>query len=332
MAKIKQEDIQDSLEKSLKSLEAKYGKGSIIHGSDMKENIEVVSSGSLMLDIASSVGGIPVGKLIELYGMESSGKSTLTLHIIAEFQKAGKKCVLCDAEQAFDRKYATNLGVNIDELIILQPECMEYAYNQIEELIRTGRIGLVVVDSHTSLMPKKVVDGEVGEVTIGLQARINSTALGKIKPLLRDNNCTMMSISQIRQNVGGYGDPNIATGGLSYKFYSDMRFKVSKSVDKEADQNKTVIEIVKNKCGVPYNKALFNIQWGTGIDKMQEIVDSAVELGLITRKGAGWMELEIEGQEIPLKLQGDEKVKQFMRDNEEYYNLMREKVLKHFTK
>lgn len=319
------EKLQDVLNKSLEALEKKYGKGSIIHGSDLQEFLEVVSSGSLMLDIATDIGGIPVGKLIELYGMESSGKSTLTLHIIAEFQKAGKKCVLCDAEQSFDKKYALSIGVNVDDLIILQPECMEDGYNQVEDLIQTGQIGLVVIDSHTSLMPKKLVDGEVGEVTIGLQARINSSALGKIKPLLKDNKCTLLSISQIRQNVGGYGDPNISTGGLAYKFYSDMRFRVSKQVDKDKDLNKTTVEIVKNKCGVPYNKALFNIEWGTGIDRIQEVIDASVELGFLKKGGAGWYSIPM-GEVDPVKVQGDENLKKFFLDNEEFYQDLKNKV------
>jgi len=202
MAKAKKEVDNSSLEAKLKDLERKYGAGTIISGKDVNEDIETVSSGSLGLDIATGVGGIPIGKLIELMGHESSGKSTTTLHIIAEFQKSGKRCVLIDSEQSFDRKYAEALGVVMDNLIIVQPECQEDGYNIAQDFIETGEIGLVVIDSHTSMMPKKVVDAEVGESTIGLQARVNSTALGKIKPLLKYNKCTLIGISQYRTVIG----------------------------------------------------------------------------------------------------------------------------------
>jgi len=319
MAKEKVEKTQ--FESKLKELEKKYGSGSVINGKDIQDKVEVVNSGSLTLNIATSIGGTPVGKCIELLGMESSGKSTITLHHIAEFQRAGKKCVLCDFEQSFDKKYATAIGVNVDDIIILQPECLEDGYNLIEELIRTGEVGLVVIDSHTAGMPKKVVEGEVGQATIGLQARINSTALGKIKPLLMSNNCTLIAISQIRQNIGGYGDINISTGGLAYKFYSDMRLKVSKIVDKENGLNKTIVEVIKNKCGVPFGKAEFQINWGTGIDRVQEIIDLGIEFKVLNKAGS-WFTLE-DGN----KLQGDEALKQFFIDNPEYSQTIETKVL-----
>lgn len=320
MAKIKEEGSK--LEKALAEFEKSYGKGSVIHGNDSQDKLDVVSTGSILLDMATDIGGIPIGKLIEVYGPESSGKSTMMLHIIAEFQKLGKKCVLIDSEQSFDKSYAIALGVNVDDLYIVFPECQEDGYNMAQKFIETGEISLVVIDSHTSMQPKKIVDGEVGEHALGLQARVNSTALGKIKPLLRDNKCTMISISQIRQMIGAMGNPNIATGGLAYKFYADMRFYVSKQVEKEKDQNKTGIEIIKSKCGKPYGKAFFNIQWGTGIDKIQEIIDLAIEFKMIKLGGAGWMTLEDE-----TKIQGSDKLKEFFRDNPEYYEQLRTKVL-----
>lgn len=313
----------DKFEEKLKSLEKRFGMGTIIHGADVEEKLEVVSTGSISLNIALGCGGTPIGKLIEKLGMESSGKSTSTLHDIAEFQKAypEDEMVLCDYEQSFDKKYACELGINMNRLTILQPECLEDGYNLLEELIKTGKVRLAVIDSHTAGMPKKVVDGDVGDATIGLQARINSQGLGKIKPLLRANRCTLIGISQIRQNVGGYGDPNQSTGGLSWKFYSDIRMKFTKSVDKDGEANKTTVEVIKNKCSVPYGKAQFLISWGKGIDKMQEIIDAAVEFKLISKGGAGWYTI---GE---TKLQGDEKVKVFLADNPEYAAQLEEQVV-----
>lgn len=307
--------------KKVEELNKKYGEGTLIAGNEIADDVEVVSSGSVTLDIATTIGGLPVGKLIEIFGPESSGKSTITLHIIAEFQKSGKKCVLVDAEQSFDKKYATTLGVKVDDLIYVQPRCGEDGYNIVEGLVRTKEVGLIVIDSHTALVPKKIVDGEVGDSTMALQARLNSTALLKIHPLLKESNCTIVSIAQLRTNIGAYGDPLSPTGGLAYKFYSDMRLKMSKQVDKEAETNKTKVEVIKNKCGVPFGKAEFLINWGTGIDRLQEVIDLAVEKKLIELKGAGWYVVNGE------KLQGDEKVKDYLRKNDVYLQEIEKQVL-----
>ncbi len=320
MAKVKEE--LSKIEQAIQEMERSFGKGSVICGSSVQDKLEVVSSGSILIDQATDIGGIPIGKLIEISGVESGGKSTIVLHVIAEFQKLGKKCVLIDSEQSFSKEYATNIGVNVDDLYIVFPDCQEDGYNMAEKFIRTGEISLVVIDSHTAMQPKKIVDGEVGEYALGLQARTNSTALGKIKPLLAPNNCTMIAISQYRQTIGGYGNPNQSTGGLSFRYYSDMRMTISKQVEKEKDQNKTSVEIIKSKCGKPYNKCFVNIVWGAGIDKVQEIIDLAVDFGLIKRGGAGWMTLEDE-----TKIQGDEKLKEFFVDNPEFYESIRVKVL-----
>lgn len=321
MAKVVKE-YQSKFEEKLKSLESRYGSGTVIMGKDVQEKLEVVPTGSFMMDLASSIGGWPVGKLIEIMGMESSGKSTCALHAIKEFQRLDGNCALIDYEQSFDRTYAEALGVNMEKLVIVQPSCQEEGYNITEELIRTGEVRLIVKDSHTAAMPKKVVEGEVGDQSIGLQARNNSSGLGKIKPLLMENRCTVIGISQIRQNIGGYGDPNQSTGGLSWKFYSDIRVKFSKSIDKEKESNKTTAEFIKNKCGTPYGKAEFRINWGHGIDRMQEIIDLAVEFKIITKGGAGWYTIG-EGT----KLQGDEKLKEFFADNVEWAQDIETKVL-----
>lgn len=320
-----QEEVKDKFEEKLKDLEGKFGRGTIIHGKDTDEKLEVVSSGSLTIDIASNCNGIPVGKLIEFLGMESSGKSTLSLHAIANFQKIGKT-VLIDYEQSFDRNYAEALNIDMSKLVIVQPECLEDGYNIAEELIKTGEVRLVVKDSHTAGMPRKVVDGDTGDQSVGLQARINSQGLGKIKPLLKINRCTMIGISQIRQQIGSYGDPNQSTGGLSWKFYSDMRFKFTKSVDKEGEQNKTKVEIIKNKCGCPYGIATFNITWGQGVDREQEIVDAAVEFKLLQKGHGGWY---VVGES---KIQGDDKLKIFLKDNPEYAKQLEIDVLQKIKK
>jgi recombination protein RecA len=253
--------------------------------------------------------------------VHNCGKSTLCLHIIAEFQKVDKVCALVDQEQSFDKHYAKSLGVNTEKLLISQPDCQEDAYNIIISLIEKG-VSLIVFDSHTASLPRKVIDGEVGDATIGLQARNNSTALGKLKGILNKNSATLISISQLRTNIGGYGDPNVSTGGNAYKFYSDMRFKVSKQLDKANNNNKTTVEVIKNKCGAPFGKAEFLIQWGEGIDRLQEIIDLSVEYKFINKAGAGWYTLETGN-----KIQGDVNLKQFLSDNIEYKDELEKRVL-----
>lgn len=289
-----------------------YGKGTILSGRDKPDDLEVVQSGSLTLDVATGIGGLPVGKLIEIFGPESAGKSTLTLHAIAEFQKAGKEVALIDHEHSFDKKYARSLGVDIDKLLISQPGSMEDGYNIAEFLIKSKKVGLVVVDSQTSMVPKKCLEGEIGDAKIALQARINSEALNKIKPLLGPNSCTLIIISQLRTAIGNYGDPNVPSGGNALKFYSDMRFKVSKTVEKEDHNNKTKVEVIKNKCASPFGKCEFHIIWGEGVDRKREIIELASEFDLIKSGGAGWVTI---GE---TKLQGIDKVKEFLTDNPEY--------------
>lgn len=312
--KVKKESIVDILNK-------KYGKGTVIGGGQAPDQLETVKTGSLTLDIATGVGGNPKGKLIEIYGPESSGKSTLCLHFIAEFQKAGEKAMLVDFEQSFDKKYAKSIGVNVDEMFIAQPETMEDGYNIIYEAVLSKEFGLIVLDSQTAMPPKASLESEIGDAKMALQARVNNDALRKIKPNLMPTGTTMITISQLRTNIGGYGDPNVPSGGNAYKFYADMRYKVSKQLDKEHDQNKTTVEIVKNKCASPFGKAEFKIKWGEGIDRMQEVLDLAVEYKFITKGGAGWYTI---GE---TKLQGDDKVKEFLKDNSDYALELETKVL-----
>jgi recombination protein RecA len=313
-AKKSTDEKKDVFQEKLKVLETRYGKGSIVLGKDVSEELEVVSTGSIAWNLATKCGGTPVGKLIEYQGMESSGKSTGSLHTIAEFQKAypDDEIVLCDYEQSFDRTYATTIGVNVDKLTILQPENLEDGYNMIQDLIETGKVRLAVIDSHTAGMPKKVVEGDTGDASIGLQARINSQALGKIKPILKANRCTMIGISQIRQDIGSMGEVNKSTGGLAWKFYCDMRVKFAKvQTDKVNESNKTEISIIKNKCASPWGKATLYIDWGVGISKMQELLDMGSELKLINKAGS-WYTI---GDQ---KIQGDDAAVQFLKDNEEF--------------
>ena len=310
------------LEKLLDTLNSKYGKGTLITGKDIAEAVEAVPTGSFGLDLATGINGLPVGKLIELFGPESSGKSTLALHFIAEFQKAGKKAMLVDSEHSFDKSYAQAIGVNTADLLYSQPECMEDAYNIMETVVKSKQVGLIIFDSHTSSQPKKIVEGEVGDATMALQARINSTALAKLHPLLNSYGTTLVGISQIRQNIGGYGDPNVTTGGLAWKFYSDIRMKVSKTVEKNASQNKTTVEVIKNKCSAPFGKAEFKIIWALGIDRMMEIIDFAVEYQFLKLAGGGWYTIDEQ-----TKVQGDASLKEFLLDNPEYAKDLEMKVL-----
>lgn len=327
-AKAKEAEVAEKKSKlslKIEELEKKYGKGAVITGDQTVGHDEVVSSGSLNFDIATNCMGKPIGILVEYQGMESSGKSTAALYDIIEHQKKypSRRCLLCDFEHSFDKKYAENLGVKISELMVAQPECMEDGYNLIQTMIETGEICLVVLDSHTAAMPKKVVQGEVGEATVGLQARINSPALGKIKPLLKPNKCTMIAISQIRQDIGSMGETNKATGGLSYKFYADMRVKFAKiQTDKEKESNKTQITVIKNKCAAPFGVGIVYIDWGKGYDKMQEIIDAAVELKIIKQAGS-WITLE-DGE---TKVQGSEKLKEMFKDNGDYYEALTSAVM-----
>lgn len=306
-------EITKNLQDTIKALNAKYGTGTVISSDNKSDFVESVSTGSLTLDIATGIGGLACGKLVEMYGPESSGKSTLTLHIISEFQKVGKKCALIDSEHSFDKKYATALGVKPIDLIISQPPCLEDAYNIIQALVESGEISLIVFDSHTSSLPKAQIDNEVGSASIAMAARINSTALGKIHPLLDKFNCTLLACSQTRVNIGGYVANDIPTGGHAWKFYPDMRLKVSKSLDKEQELNKTTVEVIKNKCAPPFGKASFNICWGIGIDRLKEVIDLSVEFGIL-KKGGAWITLE-DGES---KIQGDEKMKEYLKDNPEY--------------
>lgn len=300
--------MSEDRKKKLEALNKKY------NSSFKEEQLEVIPTGSLTLDKATGIGGIPVGKIVEIYGPESSGKSTLVLEIIAQAQKMEKFCCLVDFENSFDAKYAEALGVNIKDLDIQQPDSMEDGYNFITDAIDGELFDLIVLDSHTAAIPRKLIENKIGDATMAIQARFNSQFLGVIKTPLNKKGITLLAVSQLRTNIGGYGDPNVPTGGQGWKFYSDMRIKTQRQLDKENELNKTKATIIKNKCSKPFGVAEFNIDWGKGIDTMQEIMDLSIEAGLL-KKGGAWYTLE-DGS----KIQGDNGMKKYFKDNPDFYS------------
>ncbi len=302
----------------LAELEKKYG----ISRTNPRD-LTIVSTGSIQLNQAMDIGGTALGKFIEIFGPESSGKSTITLHQIAEYQKAflDRKVALFDYEHSFDKKYAQNLGVDVDNLLIYQPDTMESGYDMIIGLVEKDLVSCVVIDSQSAAQPKAMLDGEMGDATIGLQARINSKFCLKIKGLLDLHKCTLFAISQLRDSIGGMGDPVTTTGGKAIRFYSDVRWKVWKMNDKKNELNSTTIIVAKNKLGVPFNEAKIDIIWGKGFDKMGEILNYAVEFDVIKQSGSWYAYGE---NKIG---QGMENVKKLMEDNPELFEEITKKVM-----
>lgn len=302
----------------LAELEKKYG----LERTELND-LTVIPTGSIQLDQAMGIGGTALGKVIEIFGPESSGKSTITLHQMAEYQKAfpDKKVALFDYEHSFDKKYATSLGVDVENLLIYQPETMEAGYDMILGLVEKDLVSCVVIDSQSAATPKAVLDGEMSDATIGLQARINSKFCMKIKGLLAVHGCTLFFISQLRDAIGSMGEPTTTTGGKAIKFYADVRWKVWKFNDKINELNKTTVDVVKNKLDSPFGKAEMNIIWGKGFDKVGEIIDYACEFDII-KKGGSWFTF---GES---KFQGTESLKTFLEDNPEVYEHIVEEVTK----
>lgn len=316
--------MNEETQKKLDKLNKKYGAGTLITANYI-EDVEVIPTGSLSLNLALGVGGIPVGKLIEISGMESSGKSTTTLHIIAEAQKLGKRVGILDAEHAFDREYAKALGVEVDSLLNINANNAEEGYNLLIDLFNEDIIDVAILDSHTALLPKSVIDSEVGTTGVAPAARINSTAVAKIKSILHYKKKTLIAISQIRNNIGGYGNPEKTTGGNAYIFYSDVRLKFSKQLDKVNEGNKTKVVVIKNKCASPQKIAEFFINWGSGIDEMREYIDQGLNFDLIKQGGAWYTFRES-------KFQGMDNLKQFLEDNPEVYEELKRDVLQNLKK
>ena len=316
-----------ALELTLDKLDKAYGKGTVMKmGDNIVENVEVISSGSLGLDYALGVGGYPRGRVVEIYGPESSGKTTLTLHAIAECQKAGGIAAFIDAEHAFDRYYAKNLGVNIDDLIISQPDHGEQALEIADNLIRSGAIDIVVVDSVAALTPKSEIEGEMGDSKMGLHARLMSQALRKLTSSICKTNCTVIFINQLREKIGiMFGNPERTTGGNALKFYASVRLDIRRSTQIKDNNgvvtgNKTRVKVVKNKVAPPFKTVEFDIMYGIGISRIGELIDKGVESEIIAKSGS-WFSYD------NTKLgQGRDAVKKLLDDNPELAEEIEEKI------
>ncbi len=316
-----------ALKLTLDKLDKAYGKGTVMKMSDSAViDVDAISSGSLGLDIALGVGGYPRGRVIEIYGPESSGKTTLTLHAIAEAQKAGGIAAFIDAEHAFDRFYAQKLGVDIDNLIISQPDNGEQALEITDNLIRSGAIDIVVIDSVAALTPKSEIEGEMGDSKMGLHARLMSQALRKLTGSISKTNCTVIFINQLREKIGVmFGNPETTTGGNALKFYASVRLDIRRSTQiKETNGdvmgNKTKVKVVKNKVAPPFKTAEFDIMYGEGISKVGEILDIAVEFEIIKKSGS-WFSYD------DTKLgQGRDAVKALIKDNPELQDELEAKI------
>lgn len=316
-----------ALKLTLDKLDKTYGKGTVMKmGDSPDENVESISSGSISLDIALGVGGYPKGRVIEIYGPESSGKTTLTLHAIAECQKNGGIAAFIDAEHAFDRFYAEKLGVDIENLIISQPDHGEQALEIADNLIRSGAIDMVIIDSVAALTPKSEIEGEMGDSKMGLHARLMSQALRKLTASISKTNCTVVFINQLREKIGiMFGNPETTTGGNALKFYASIRLDIRRSTQiKNSDGvvmgNKTRVKIVKNKVAPPFKLAEFDIMYGEGISKVGEIIDLGVNAEIIDKSGS-WFSYE--GTKLG---QGRDAVKNLLKDNPELMQTIESKL------
>ncbi len=329
----KKETKQDkTLDQVLADIEKQFGKGSIMKlGENNNMEIEATSSGSLALDLALGVNGFPKGRIIEIFGPESSGKTTVALHAIAEVQKKGGRAAFIDAEHALDPVYAKRLGVNIDELLISQPDTGEQALEICEALVRSEAVDIVVIDSVAALVPKAEIEGEMGDSHVGLQARLMSQALRKLSGTVNKTKTTCIFINQLREKVGVmFGNPETTPGGRALKFYSTIRLDVRRGEQlKTSDSvigNKTVIKVVKNKVAPPFKTAVVEIMYGLGISKESEIIDLAVEAGIVDKSGAWY---SYNGQKIG---QGKENVKALFRENKKLCDELEKKVRDEYCK
>ena len=322
---------EKALSQALEQIQKQYGKGAIMKLGDAGPvtNLDVISTGSISLDLATGVGGYPKGRIIEIYGPESSGKTTLTLHAIAEAQKKGGQAAFIDAEHALDPVYARNLGVNVDELLVSQPDTGEQALEICEMLARSGALDIIVIDSVAALVPKAEIQGEMGDSHVGLQARLMSQALRKIAGAVNKSNTCVIFINQLREKIGVmFGNPETTTGGRALKFYASMRLDVRRieTIKKGEEMlgNRTRVKIVKNKVAPPFKKAEFDIMYGTGISLAGDILDTATDLGIIDKAGSWY---SYNGERIG---QGRENVKAYLEEHNDVLEEVRAKVMASF--
>ncbi|MBR1771729.1 MAG: recombinase RecA [Lachnospiraceae bacterium] len=328
---MEKEEKLKALDAAISQLEKQYGKGTVMKLGDpsAQMNVETIPTGSLSLDIALGLGGIPKGRIVEIYGPESSGKTTVTLHMIAEVQKRGGIAGFIDAEHALDPVYAKNIGVDIDNLYISQPDNGEQAMEIAETMVRSGAIDIVVVDSVAALVPKAEIDGDMGDSHVGLQARLMSQALRKLTAVSSKSNCTVVFINQLREKIGiMFGNPETTTGGRALKFYSSVRLDVrrieSLKQGGEVIGNRTRVKVVKNKIAPPFKEAEFDIMFGEGISMVGDILDLAASIDVVVKSGAWYA---YEGNKIG---QGRENAKQYLRDNPAVCDEIAQKVRAHF--
>lgn len=328
---MEREEKLKALDAALVQIEKQYGKGAVMKLGDpaAQMNVETIPTGSLSLDVALGLGGIPKGRIVEIYGPESSGKTTVTLHMIAEVQKRGGIAGFIDAEHALDPVYAKNIGVDIDNLYISQPDSGEQALEITETMVRSGAIDIVVVDSVAALVPKAEIEGDMGDSHVGLQARLMSQALRKLTSVISKSNCTVVFINQLREKVGiMFGNPETTTGGRALKFYSSVRLDVrrieSLKQGGEVIGNRTRVKVVKNKIAPPFKEAEFDIMFGEGISMAGDILDLAAEIGVINKSGAWYA---YEGDKIG---QGRENAKLYLKSNPDVCAEVEEKVRAHY--
>ena len=321
------EDKLKALDAAIAQIEKQYGKGSVMKLGDNSANmnVETVPTGSLSLDIALGLGGLPKGRIIEVYGPESSGKTTVALHCVAEVQKRGGIAGFIDAEHALDPVYARNIGVDIDNLYISQPDCGEQALEITETMVRSGAVDIVVVDSVEALVPKAEIDGDMGDSHVGLQARLMSQALRKLTAVISKSNCIVIFINQLREKVGVmFGNPETTTGGRALKFYSSVRLDVRRTESlKQAGEivgNHVRVKVVKNKIAPPFREAEFDIMFGQGISREGDVLDLAVNAGIVNKSGAWYA---YEGDKIG---QGRENAKTYIHENPAFFDMLEAKV------
>lgn len=328
---MEKEEKLKALDAAISQIERQYGKGAVMKLGDpsAQMNVEAIPTGSLSLDIALGLGGIPKGRIIEIYGPESSGKTTVTLHMIAEVQKRGGIAGFIDAEHALDPVYAKNIGVDIDNLYISQPDCGEQALEITETMVRSGAIDIVVVDSVAALVPKQEIDGDMGDAVMGAQARLMSQAMRKLTAVISKSNCTVIFINQLREKLGVmFGNPETTTGGRALKFYSSVRMDVRRIESiKQAGEvvgNRTRVKVVKNKVAPPFKECEFDIMFGKGISKIGDILDLAADNDIIVKSGAWYA---YEGNKIG---QGRENAKLYLEEHPEVCVEVERKVREHY--